>query len=113
MFFLQYAKTKEAERRSNVAEQKNVTMELNNQNLRKLYQATHALAGAFPENSNLQTVLQDRIVGPVHSGVLSPLNGLKELDIVCTEHDESMLMLRDGGKYIMYMYENLKEQEWR
>ena len=87
-------------------------MELNNQNLRKLYQATHALAGAFPENSNLQTVLQDRIVGPVHSGVLSPMNGLKELDIVCTEHDESMLMLRDGGKYIMYMYENVKEEEW-
>ena len=86
-------------------------MELNNQNLRKLYQATHALAGAFPENSNLQTVLQDRIVGPVHSGVLSPMNGLKELDIVCTEHDESMLMLRDGGKNI-YIYVVKRQSGW-
>jgi centromeric protein E len=94
-----YAETKDAKKAQLVAEQQTIAFASRNSNLRKLYQATHALAGAFPENAELAAVLQERIVGPVHSGMLAPVDGLKELTIVCQEHDETVQMLRDDDHY--------------
>ena len=81
---------------SAVALQQTTMLEERNSDLRALYQATHALAGAFPENADLAVVLQERIVGPVHVGTLEPSVGLQELTVICQEHDESLQMMRDG-----------------